>query len=81
MNSHPKDNKKSKMGAVQFSLFYTLVFAILTASSANGRTILRSAPQMCPIEDGNLLEVKLFVKDGNLCYDMCEKNRDCQFFR
>ena len=65
------------MGAVQFLLVSLFVVEV----AVDARSILRSAPQMCPIEDGNLLEVKLFVRDGNSCYDACERNPECQFFR
>ena len=54
---------------------------LLPALVADGRTLLRSAPQMCPIDNDNLLEVKLFVTDGNQCYNLCEENPDCEFFR
>ena len=48
---------------------------------ADSRSLLRSAPQMCPIDEENLIEVKLFVKDGNQCYNYCENNELCEYFR
>jgi len=36
---------------------------------------------MCPIDEENLIEVKLFVKDGNQCYNYCENNELCEYFR
>ena len=59
----------------------TIWFLLTLFGVGFGRSLLRSAPQMCPIDDGNLLEVKLFVKDGNKCYTLCELNADCQYFR
>jgi hypothetical protein len=51
-------------------------FPVITAKS-----FLRKAPQMCPIEQGNLLDVQLFVKGGNECFNLCEKKDDCNYFR
>lgn len=65
------------------AFWFLLYFGGLTLLAGRGdsRSLLRSAPQMCPIDDGNLLEVKLFVKDGNKCYTLCELNAECQYFR
>ena len=42
---------------------------------------LRSAPQMCPIDDGNLVDVKLFIASDQECFRLCERAPDCSFFR
>ena len=42
---------------------------------------LRSAPQMCPIDDGNLVDVKLFIASDQECFRLCERASDCSFFR
>ena len=67
------------VGGILTMLFWWIF--LLPALVADGRTLLRSAPQMCPIDNDNLLEVKLFVADGNQCYNLCEENPDCEFFR
>ena len=42
---------------------------------------LRSAPQMCPIDDGNLVDVKLFIASDQECFRLCERAPECSFFR
>ena len=42
---------------------------------------LRSAPQMCPIDDGNLVDVKLFIAGDQECFRLCERAPECSFFR
>ena len=42
---------------------------------------LRSAPQMCPIDDGNLVDVKLFIAGEQECFRLCERTPGCSFFR
>ena len=42
---------------------------------------LRSAPQMCPIDDGNLVDVKLFIAGEQDCFRLCERTPGCSFFR
>ncbi|XP_040571187.1 uncharacterized protein [Lepeophtheirus salmonis] len=58
---------------------------LLIASLPNfleGRNILlKSAPQLCPIEDGNLIGVELFVEDEEECFKFCENSKECLFFR
>ncbi|QQP48657.1 Uncharacterized protein FKW44_009034 [Caligus rogercresseyi] len=36
-----------------------------------GRAKTRSAPEKCPLEDGNLLDVLLFVNDEEECFNEC----------
>ena len=43
--------------------------------------LLRNAPQMCPIDDGNLIGILLFVTDSNECFEACERKEDCKYFR
>ena len=57
------------------------MFHLLFLKIVDSRSLLRSAPQMCPIDEENLIEVKLFVKDGNQCYNYCENNIECEYFR
>ena len=59
-----------------FLFFFHLFFV-----AASSRSLLRSAPQMCPIDEENLIEVKLFVQDGNQCYNFCENTNYCEYFR
>ena len=60
---------------------FLLMFHLLFLKIVDSRSLLRSAPQMCPIDEENLIEVKLFVKDGNQCYNYCENNIECEYFR
>ncbi len=42
---------------------------------------LRSAPQICPIVDGNLIGIRMFIRDSNECFEACERKEDCKYFR
>ena len=43
--------------------------------------LLRSAPQICPIDDGNLIGIRMFIRDSNECFEACERKEDCKYFR
>ena len=59
------------------------LFLLLSVSlhTAQARTFFRKAPMMCPIEDGNLIKVELFVSTDQECAAMCEMNEMCKFYR
>ena len=58
-----------------------LTIAALNWETVRARNLLRSAPQICPIEFGNLIDVKLFVKDNEECFKHCEVNEHCRYYR
>ena len=41
----------------------------------------RSAPQECPLTDGNLITVKLFISDGGGCSRLCQDDPSCNFYK
>jgi len=61
---------------LQFSL--TLSFCLL-ATFVDGAAII-TAPQRCPLQNGNLLDVDLFVFDDAACKMKCEKHEKCFFY-
>lgn len=69
-----------KTHTMEYQVGFIICLSLLLGLS-DARTLLRSAPQMCPIDQGNLLDVQLFVKGGNECFNLCEKKEDCNFFR
>jgi len=59
-----------------FSLIFT--FSAVTLC-INGAAII-TAPQRCPLQNGNLLDVDLFVADDETCKMKCEKHEKCFFY-
>ncbi|TRY74923.1 hypothetical protein TCAL_07513 [Tigriopus californicus] len=53
----------------------------LVVIGVTGRNLMENAPQMCPIEHNNLIDVQLFVSDEEECFKLCEKSDKCKFFR
>ena len=41
----------------------------------------RSAPEECPLNDGNLLTVKLFIKNVDMCLQFCQANQMCNYYK
>ncbi len=58
----------------------TLLLTML-ACWTEARVLMRSAPLRCPIDNGNLIDVKLYVKDQQDCFKWCEVTDGCKFFR
>ena len=62
----------TKFAVTAFCLF----FAALEASGAS----IGTAPQKCPVQNGNLLDVDLFVESDSECAAKCEKNEKCFYY-
>ena len=43
--------------------------------------VVSQAPMECPLTDGNLRTVKLFIKDKESCSLLCEKDPQCHFYK
>jgi len=56
-----------------------ILYSLLNTVSAS--PIVRTAPQECPLTDGNLLTVKLFIKDASTCSKMCQDDPRCHFYK
>jgi hypothetical protein len=41
---------------------------------------LRTAPQRCPLKNGNLLDAVLFVDSEDLCKQRCRTEEQCVFY-
>ena len=59
-----------KMASLK-KVFYILA---LTAHSALALPMMRTAPMECPLENGNLLDVHLFISDEAQCKQLCQAN-------
>ena len=59
-------------------LTVTFFASLIESSSGN---YLRSAPQQCPIDNGNLIGIKLFVRNSQTCFNACEVKDGCRYFR
>jgi hypothetical protein len=46
----------------------------LAAKSALSLPMMRTAPTECPLENGNLLDVHLFISDEAQCKQLCQAN-------
>ena len=53
---------------------FCLFFGALKAAS------IGTAPQKCPVQNGNLLDVDLFVESDSECAAKCEKNEKCFYY-
>ena len=63
-------------------IFSTILIVILGPMLTEGRSnLLLSAPEMCPIADGNVIGILLFIEDSNSCFEACERKEDCKYFR
>ena len=60
------------------ALLVVIIGPILTEGRSN---LLLSAPEMCPIADGNVIGILLFIEDSNSCFEACERKEDCKYFR
>ena len=49
----------------------------LAAQSALSLPMMRTAPTECPLENGNLLDVHLFISDEAQCKQLCQANEVC----
>ena len=58
-----------------------LVFILGPGVIESRSNLLLSAPDMCPIDDGNLIGILLFIEDSNACFEACERKEDCKYFR
>ena len=58
-----------------------LLFIFWTGVIDCRSNLLLSAPDMCPIDDGNLIGILLFIEDSNACFEACERKEDCKYFR
>lgn len=67
------------MVAMFLSFFAWVEFFMVIG--VTGRNLMENAPQMCPIEHNNLIDVQLFVSDEEECFKLCEKSDKCKFFR
>ena len=55
-------------------LSLVLYIVSLTAHSALTLPMMRTAPMECPLENGNLLDVHLFISDEAQCKQLCQAN-------
>ena len=76
------NTKYSKTQIAYAIIASTLLIVVLGPELIEGRTHqLLSAPQMCPIDDGNVIGILLFIKDSNVCFEACERKEECRYFR
>ena len=63
----------TKFAVAAFCLFFAALEALEAAS-------IGTAPQKCPVQNGNLLDVDLFVESDSECAAKCEKNEKCFYY-
>ena len=57
-------------------LIYTSALKLVLTSP-----LVRQAPMECPLTDGNLRTVKLFIKDKESCSELCSEDQECNFYK
>ena len=60
-------------------MIFLTISLCLVATLIDGAAII-TAPQRCPLQNGNLLDVDLFVADDMACKMKCEKHEKCFFY-
>jgi hypothetical protein len=48
--------------------------AVALLSPSQSLPMMRTAPTECPLENGNLLDVHLFISDEAQCKQLCQAN-------
>ena len=61
-------------------VLFIVIFGPIWMTEARSNLLL-SAPSMCPIDDGNVIGILLFIEDSNSCFEACERKEDCKYFR
>lgn len=61
------------------TMSFVLVSLFFIIHNVAGAAIV-TAPQRCPLQNGNLLDVDLFVEDDSSCMMKCEKHEKCFFY-
>ena len=56
-------------------MIFLTISLCLVATLIDGAAII-TAPQRCPLQNGNLLDVDLFVADDMACKMKCEKHEN-----
>ncbi len=49
-----------------------VAFLLLATQSGSSLPMMRPAPTKCPLENGNLLDVHLFISDEMACKQLCQ---------
>ena len=58
-----------------------LVVAVILGSAAtSAMPRMRTAPEECPLQNGNLIDTALFVENSTMCETLCASNERCLFF-
>merc|ERR1719186_858842 len=60
----------------QLSTILVSLFFLWVVESAS----IVKAPQLCPLQDGNLLDVDLFVSTEAECKEQCTDHENCFFY-
>ena len=63
---------------ISLALLLVTIGPVLIEGRSN---LLLSAPEMCPIADGNVIGILLFIEDSNTCFEACERKDGCKYFR
>ena len=62
-------------GKLSVLIFTSALSLVLTSP------LVRQAPMECPLTDGNLRTVKLFIKDKESCSELCSEDPHCNFYK
>lgn len=65
------------------SFLYVALFGFLTLVNiglAKAAPQMRTAPEECPLQNGNLIDTILFVEDPGFCSDLCAKDEHCLYY-
>ena len=70
------DKRKFRLSDTMRKLAVT-IFCLLSWTEAAS---IGTAPQKCPVQNGNLLDVDLFVESDKECAQKCQENEKCFFY-
>ncbi len=63
-----------------FASVATALVLLAVAGAASALPKMRTAPEECPLQNGNLIDTVLFVENGTDCELLCASNEQCLFF-
>ena len=61
------------------SCVFLLLFKIIFVENVDAATIV-TAPDKCPMQNGNMIDVDLFVESDAECRRKCEQHEDCFYY-
>lgn len=63
-----------------FYIFAYVFPALVSIGMTKAAPKMRTAPEECPLQNGNLIDTILFVEDNEFCENLCSKDEKCLYY-